>query len=59
LNLLSLFRFTDDQYDPELAATIGVDFKVKVYSCPTWHTGITVANKKLAGAYAYRVVNPE
>jgi hypothetical protein len=23
-------RFTDDQYDPELAATIGVDFKVKV-----------------------------
>ena len=24
------FRFTDDQFDPELAATIGVDFKVKV-----------------------------
>ena len=25
-----MFRFTDDQFDPELAATIGVDFKVKV-----------------------------
>jgi len=25
-----LLRFTDDQFDPELAATIGVDFKVKV-----------------------------
>ena len=27
---LVTFRFTDDQFDPELAATIGVDFKVKV-----------------------------
>jgi hypothetical protein len=27
---IPIFRFTDDQYDPELAATIGVDFKVKV-----------------------------
>jgi hypothetical protein len=27
---IHIFRFTDDQYDPELAATIGVDFKVKV-----------------------------
>ena len=26
-----MFRFTDDQFDPELAATIGVDFKVKVH----------------------------
>jgi len=25
-----LLRFTDDQFDPEMAATIGVDFKVKV-----------------------------
>ena len=24
-----LLRFTDDQFDPEMAATIGVDFKVK------------------------------
>ena len=23
-----LLRFTDDQFDPEMAATIGVDFKV-------------------------------
>jgi hypothetical protein len=27
---MPISRFTDDQYDPELAATIGVDFKVKV-----------------------------
>ena len=24
-----LLRFTDDAFDPEMAATIGVDFKVK------------------------------
>ena len=29
-----MFRFTDDQFDPELAATIGVDFKVKVNNIP-------------------------
>ncbi len=29
-------RFTDDQYDPELAATIGVDFKVKVGASFLW-----------------------
>ncbi|KAF6132413.1 RAB18, member RAS oncogene family [Phyllostomus discolor] len=27
-----LLRFTDDTFDPELAATIGVDFKVKTIS---------------------------
>uniref|UniRef100_A0A8C6I1W1 RAB18, member RAS oncogene family n=1 Tax=Mus spicilegus TaxID=10103 RepID=A0A8C6I1W1_MUSSI len=33
LNLNSLLlRFTDDTFDPELAATIGVDFKVKTIS---------------------------
>ena len=26
-----LLRFPDDQFDPELAVTIGVDFKVKVF----------------------------
>ncbi|KAL1767759.1 ras-related protein Rab-18 [Sigmodon hispidus] len=26
-----LLRFTDDTLDPELAATIGVDFKVKMF----------------------------
>ena len=25
-----LLRFTDDQFDPEMAATIGVDFKVSL-----------------------------
>nr|XP_005889467.1 PREDICTED: ras-related protein Rab-18 isoform X4 [Bos mutus] len=29
---LLLLRFTDDTFDPELAATIGVDFKVKTIS---------------------------
>ncbi|XP_072475774.1 ras-related protein Rab-18-like isoform X1 [Notamacropus eugenii] len=27
-----LLRFTDDAFDPEIAATIGVDFKVKIIS---------------------------
>ena len=27
-----LLRFTDDLFDPQLAATIGVDFKVKTLS---------------------------
>uniref|UniRef100_A0A8D0RHZ7 Ras-related protein Rab-18 n=3 Tax=Sus scrofa TaxID=9823 RepID=A0A8D0RHZ7_PIG len=27
-----LLRFTDDTFDPELATTIGVDFKVKTIS---------------------------
>ncbi|XP_048192719.1 ras-related protein Rab-18-like [Perognathus longimembris pacificus] len=27
-----LLRFTDDTFDPELAATVGVDFKVKTIS---------------------------
>ena len=26
-----LLRFTDDAFDPEMAATIGVDFKVKYF----------------------------
>ena len=35
-----LLRFTDDAFDPEQAATIGVDFKVKT---------ITVGGNKVSG----------
>ncbi len=36
ITAIPIFRFTDDQYDPELAATIGVDFKVKVGASFFW-----------------------
>jgi len=51
-----LLRFTDDQYDPELAATIGVDFKVKVVNIDG--NKVKLAIWDTAGQERFRTLTP-
>ena len=45
-----LLRFTDDAFDPEQAATIGVDFKVKTINVNASKVSIDVNTKKLGAS---------
>ena len=40
-----LLRFTDDAFDPEQAATIGVDFKVKTININGDKVSLTYSNR--------------
>jgi len=51
-----LLRFTDDQFDPELAATIGVDFKVKVITIDG--NKVKLAIWDTAGQERFRTLTP-
>lgn len=51
-----LLRFTDDQFDPELAATIGVDFKVKVINIDG--NKVKLAIWDTAGQERFRTLTP-
>lgn len=51
-----LLRFTDDQFDPEMAATIGVDFKVKVMN--QQGNRVKLAIWDTAGQERFRTLTP-
>ena len=51
-----LLRFTDDQFDPEMAATIGVDFKVKVMN--QQGNKVKLAIWDTAGQERFRTLTP-
>ena len=51
-----LLRFTDDQFDPEIAATIGVDFKVKVMN--QQGNRVKLAIWDTAGQERFRTLTP-
>lgn len=51
-----LLRFTDDAFDPEISATIGVDFKVKVISIDG--NKVKLAIWDTAGQERFRTLTP-
>ncbi|XP_020014256.1 ras-related protein Rab-18 [Castor canadensis] len=51
-----LLRFTDDTFDPELAATIGVDFKVKTISVDGNKAKLAIWDT--AGQERFRILAP-
>ena len=51
-----LLRFTEDQFDPEMAATIGVDFKVKVMN--QQGNRVKLAIWDTAGQERFRTLTP-
>ena len=51
-----LLRFTDDAFDPEMAATIGVDFKVKVMN--QQGNRVKLAIWDTAGQERFRTLTP-
>ncbi|XP_030629834.1 ras-related protein Rab-18a isoform X1 [Chanos chanos] len=51
-----LLRFTDDTFDPELGATIGVDFKVKTISVDGNKTKLAIWDT--AGQERFRTLTP-
>ncbi|KAG1937866.1 ras-related protein Rab-18-B [Pimephales promelas] len=51
-----LLRFTDDTFDPELAATIGVDFKVKTISIDGNRAKLAIWDT--AGQERFRTLTP-
>jgi len=51
-----LLRFTDDKFDPEQAATIGVDFKVKTLSIDS--NKVKLAIWDTAGQERFRTLTP-
>ncbi|XP_067929284.1 ras-related protein Rab-18A-like [Watersipora subatra] len=51
-----LLRFTDDRFDPEQAATIGVDFKVKTLSVDS--NNVKLAIWDTAGQERFRTLTP-
>ncbi|XP_064798034.1 ras-related protein Rab-18-B-like isoform X3 [Oncorhynchus masou masou] len=51
-----LLRFTDDTFDPELAATIGVDFKVKTISVDGNRAKLAIWDT--AGQERFRTLTP-
>ncbi|KAJ8272609.1 hypothetical protein GJAV_G00091250 [Gymnothorax javanicus] len=51
-----LLRFTDDKFDPELSATIGVDFKVKTVAVDGITTKLAIWDT--AGQERFRTLTP-